>query len=240
MPIATDFAGGLDNHRRGDDFRAQEYPHEGTMLFDFDAIPLQDRYKLLISTVLPRPIAWVVTQNLAGRLNAAPFSFFNAVCSDPPIVVIGIGGRGPGDAKDTGNNIRETGEFVVNLVSHDNLRQMNVTAIDFPPEVNELAEAGLTTLPSVKVKPPRIAESPVALECRRFMLIDLNVDRTLVLGQVLAMHVRDDCVADPARAYVDTPRLDLIGRAHGRGWYVRTGEMEEMPRIPLDEWRRRT
>jgi flavin reductase (DIM6/NTAB) family NADH-FMN oxidoreductase RutF len=213
---------------------------EEMMLFDFDTLSLADRYKLLISTVVPRPIAWVVTQDLQGRLNAAPFSFFNAVCSDPPIVVIGIGGRAPGNIKDTGHNIRETGEFVVNLVSHDNLRQMNVTAIEFPPEVNELAEAGLTTVPSSKVKPPRIAESPVALECRRTMLIDLNVDRTLVVGQVLALHVRDDCVLDAARHHVDTPRLDLIGRMHGAGWYTRTGQLEELPRIPVNEWRRRS
>jgi flavin reductase (DIM6/NTAB) family NADH-FMN oxidoreductase RutF len=210
------------------------------MLFDFDTISLENRYKLLISTVLPRPIAWVVTQNLQGRLNAAPFSFFNAFSQDPAMVVIGIGGRGPGDAKDTGRNIRQTGEFVVNLVSHDNLPQMNITAIEFPPEVDEIAEAGLTTLPSIKVKPPRIAESPVALECRRFMLIDINVDRTLVVGEVLAMHVRDDCIADVERAYVDTPRLDLVGRMHGRGWYARTSDLEEVPRIALQDWRRKS
>ena len=205
------------------------------MYFDFDTLAAQDRYKLLVSTVLPRPIAWVVTQDLQGRLNAAPFSFFNAFSQDPAIVVIGIGGRRPGDAKDTGRNIRETGEFVVNLVAYENLQQMNVTAIEFPPEVDEIAEAGLTTLPSTKVKPPRIAESPVAMECRRFMLIDLNVDRTLVLGEVLAMHVRDDCMSDPARFHVDTPKLDLIGRMHGRGWYARTTDREEVPRIALKD-----
>ena len=92
------------------------------MLFDFATISPQDRYKLLVSTVVPRPIAWVVTQDPQGRLNAAPFSFFNAFSQDPPMVIIGIGGRQPGDAKDTGRNIRETGEFVVNLVGHANLR----------------------------------------------------------------------------------------------------------------------
>ncbi len=210
------------------------------MLFDFETISPQDRYKLLVSTVLPRPIAWVVTQDLQGHLNAAPFSFFNAVSQDPPIVIIGIGGRKPGDAKDTGRNIRETGEFVVNLVGHANLPQMTITAIDFPPEVDEIAEAGLTTLPSVKVKPPRIAESPVALECRRFMLIDLNVNRTLVLGEVLAMHVRDDCLSDPERLHVDTPKLDLVGRMHGSGWYARTTDLEDVPRIRLPDWQRRS
>ena len=210
------------------------------MLFDFDTIPMQDRYKLLVSTVLPRPIAWVVTQDLQGGLNAAPFSFFNVFSEDPPLVVLGIGARSPGVPKDTVRNIRETGEFVVNLVSHGNLEQMNVTAIDFPHGVSEIAEAGLTTLPSAKIKPPRIAESPVALECRRFMLIDLNAGRTLVLGEVLAVHVRDDCIADLGRLRVDAPRLDLVGRMHGAGWYARTTDLEEVPRIKVQDWKRRT
>jgi flavin reductase (DIM6/NTAB) family NADH-FMN oxidoreductase RutF len=210
------------------------------MLFDFDTISVQDRYKLLVSTVVPRPIAWVVTQDARGRLNAAPFSFFNVFCQDPAIVVLGIGGRPSGEPKDTTRNIRDTGEFVINLVSHDNLQRMNVTAIDFPHEVDEIAEAGLTTLPSLKIKPPRIAESPVALECRRFMMIDLSADRTLVLGEALAMHVRDDCISNPERAYVDTPKLDLVGRMHGGGWYARTTDLEEVPRIKVQDWRHRT
>ena len=210
------------------------------MLFDFATLAPQDRYKLLISTVVPRPIAWVVTQSLEGRLNAAPFSFFNVFGGDPPVVVIGIGGRRPGDIKDTGANIRETGEFVVNLVSDEAAEQMNITAIEFPPEVDEIAEARLTTLPSVKVKPPRMAESPVALECERFMIIELNVDRALVVGRVLAMHVRDDCVLDAERCYIDTPRLHLIGRMHGRGWYARTTDRFDMPRIAVADWQRRS
>jgi flavin reductase (DIM6/NTAB) family NADH-FMN oxidoreductase RutF len=210
------------------------------MLFDFDTISMQDRYKLLVSTVLPRPIAWVVTLDLQGRLNAAPFSFFNVFCQDPALVILGIGGRPTGGPKDTLRNIRDTGEFVVNLVGHDNLRQMNVTAIEFPHGVDEIAEAGLTTVASVKIQPPRIAESPVAMECRRTMLIDLNADRTLVLGEVLAMHVRDDCVADRERVHVDSPKLDLVGRMHGGGWYARTTALEEVPRIKVQDWQRRT
>ena len=210
------------------------------MLFDFETLAPQDRYKLLISTVFPRPIAWVVTQDLKGGLNAAPFSFFNAFSGDPPLVVIGIGGREPGDIKDTGNNIRATGEFVVNLVSDETAAQMNITAIEFPPEVNEITEAKLTTLPSTKVKPPRIAESPVALECERFMILEINVDRALVVGRVLAIHVRDDCVLDAKRCYIDTPKLHLIGRMHGGGWYARTTDRFDMPRIPVADWQKPT
>jgi flavin reductase (DIM6/NTAB) family NADH-FMN oxidoreductase RutF len=208
------------------------------MLFDFAALRAADRYKLLVSTVGPRPIAWVVTQDPAGITNAAPFSFFNVVSGDPPLVVVGIGGRRPGDAKDTGNNVRATGEFVVCMVSDANARAMNVTAIDFPHGVDELAEAGLTTLPSARVRPPRIAESPAAFECRRFMNVDLGIDRTLVIGEVLAVHVRDDCVLDAARCHVDNARVDLIGRLHGAGWYARTRDRFEMPRITLADWRK--
>jgi flavin reductase (DIM6/NTAB) family NADH-FMN oxidoreductase RutF len=206
------------------------------MLFDFETLAVQDRYKLLVSTVVPRPIAWVVTQDAGGRVNAAPFSFFNVFSADPPVVVFGIGGRKPGDVKETGQNIRETGQFTVCLVNQDAAQAMNVTAIDFPPEVEELAEAGLTTLPSTRVAPPRIAESPVALECERFLIVELNTDRALVLGRVVAMHVRDDCVLDAQRCHIDTPKLDLIGRLHGGGWYTRTTDRFEMPRIPLGDW----
>ena len=206
------------------------------MLFDFEKLSAQECYKLLVSTVVPRPIAWVVTQDLEGRLNAAPYSFFNVFSGEPPILVIGIGGRKPGDAKDTGQNIRETSQFTVCLVNHDSATSMNVTAIDFPPEVDEITQAGLTTLPSTKIRPPRIAESPVAFECERHMAIELATDRTLVLGRVVAMHVRDDCVMDAARCYIDTPKLDLVGRMHGAGWYARTTDLYEQPRIPLGDW----
>ncbi|MBV8915033.1 MAG: flavin reductase family protein, partial [Acetobacteraceae bacterium] len=192
------------------------------MLFDFETISPRDRYKLLVSTVVPRPIAWVVTQDASGVLNAAPFSFFNVFSGDPPLVVIGIGGREPGDAKDTGANVRRNQQFVVNLVGHENAEAMNVTAIDLPPDVDEIAQAGLHTAPSVRVAPPRIAESPVALECERFAMIEVGADRVLVIGRVLAMHVRDEAVIDHARCYIDTPKLDLIGRMHGSGWYART------------------
>lgn len=208
------------------------------MLFDFADLAPKDRYKLLVSTIVPRPIAWVVTQGVGGRRNAAPFSFFNAFGEEPPVVVIGIGGRTEGDVKDTATNIRETGQFVVNLVNEASAQAMNVTAIEFGRDVDELAEAGLTTLPSAMVAPPRIAESPVALECERLMIVELHHDRALVVGRVLAMHVRDDAVLDPAKCHIDTARLDLIGRMHGRGLYARTHDLFDMPRIPVEDWTR--
>jgi len=208
------------------------------MLFDFDRIGAENRYKLLVSTVVPRPVAWVVTLDLEGRVNAAPFSFFNAVSGDPPVVVIGIGGRGPGRSKDTAVNIRNHPEFVVNLVNEASSRAMNVTAIDFGPEVRELDEAGLATIPSTKVKPPRIAVSPVALECVKHVTVELGIDRSVVFGRVLAMHICEDAVLDPAQCMIDTPKLNLIGRMHGRGWYARTRDRFEMPRIAASDWHR--
>ena len=201
------------------------------MLFDVVHTKSENIYKLLTSTVGPRPIAWVTTQDTDGTVNAAPFSFFNAVSGDPPVLAFGIGGRGPGDVKDTGGNIRRTGQFVINLVSYALREQMNITAIDFPKQVDELKEAGLTTAPSLHVKPPRIAEAPVSFECERLVIVDVGIDRAVVLGKVLAIYVRDDCVLDAERCYIDTPKLDLIGRLHGSGWYARVTDRFEMPRI---------
>ena len=209
------------------------------MLFDFAPLTEQERYKLMVATVVPRPIAWVTSLDLDGRLNAAPFSFFNVMGGEPPVLVIGIGGRAPGDAKDTGNNIRRTGQFVVNLVSFETAEAMNVTAIDFGPDIDELAEAGLTPAPcarsSRRVSPKaRSRSSASASPCSTS-----PPDRLLVIGRVLAAHIRDDCVLDAARCYIDTPKLDLIGRMHGSGWYARTTDRFEVPRIPVADWERR-
>jgi len=204
------------------------------MFFDFREIPGKECYKLLVSTVTPRPIAWVVSQDARGLLNAAPFSFFNAFSSD--VVGIGVGNRRPGQAKDTGANIRETGEFVVNLVAEWNAEAMNITGIEFDPSIDELAQAGLTPVPSTRVKPPRIAESPVAMECELMQIVDIG-EAGLVLGRVLAMHVRDEFVLDAEKYYIDTPNLKLLGRMHGRGWYARTSDLFDMPRIPVADWK---
>ncbi len=212
------------------------------MLFDFATLSTENRYKLLASTIVPRPIAWVVSLNAQGRINAAPYSFFNAFSDDPPLVCIGIGGVAPERPKDSGANIRASGEFVVNLVPMAMMQAMHVTAIDFDPETDELAEAELTTLASSKVTPPRIAGSPVALECVTERIIELAHARSLVLGRVVAMHVRDDAVLSAERCHIDTPKLDLVGRVGGAGGYVRAagaGTFEQR-RIKRGDWTRRT
>lgn len=209
------------------------------MLFDFREIPGKECYKLLVSTVTPRPIAWVVSQDAQGVLNAAPFSFFNVFSGDPAVVAIGIGNRKPGQAKDSRANIRETGEFVVNLVAEWNAEAMNITGIEFDPSIDELAQAGLSPAPSTRIRPPRIAESPVAMECELMQIIDVG-EGGLVLGRVLAMHVQDEFVLDAEKYYIDTPNLKLLGRMHGRGWYARTSDLFDMPRIPVADWKMKT
>ncbi len=205
------------------------------MYLDFDKIAGDDQYKMLISTVLPRPIALVTTMNAERRVNAAPFSFFNAVSGNPPVIAIGINERASGGNKDTLENVRHTGEFVVNLVTNAIAEPMNICAVDFPPGVNELDEAKLTPAPANKVSPPRIAESPVSMECTLHTLIGLGNEQYAALGNVVAMHLRDDLL-DVDKMYVAADALDVIGRMHGRGWYARTTDLFEMPRITLEEW----
>jgi len=200
------------------------------MEIDFTKLSTRDRYKLLVSTVVPRPIALVSTMDHDGKVNAAPFSFFNAVSDSPPAVVLGVNAHGPGSVKDTARNIRNTGEFVVNLVSEEIAQGMNITAVAFDPEVDEVEIAGFTRGQSVKVKPPYIVESPVSFECRRIANLELGISRNLVVGEVLYMHIRDDLV-DLDKLYIDTPAMQLIGRMHGRGWYTRTRDLFEMPRL---------
>jgi flavin reductase (DIM6/NTAB) family NADH-FMN oxidoreductase RutF len=207
------------------------------MRFDMPKLAARDRYKLLTGVVVPRPIALVTTLDGVGGVNAAPFSFFNAMGADPPLVVLGIGNRNRAEPKDTAKYIRAGGEFVVNVVTEDIAEAMNVTSIDFPAGTDELALAGLTGVPSHAVKPPRVGESPVNMECREVQTTEIGRNR-IILGEVLCMHVRDDLV-DPEKFYVHTERLHAVGRMHAPGWYVRTRELFDMPRVTYEEWERR-
>ena len=211
------------------------------MQFDFATLQARQIYKLMASTITPRPIAWITSQDAQGRLNAAPFSFFNAFCADPPIVGVGIGSRPDGEAddpspKDSWGNIRATKSFVVQLVDEASAGAMNRTATPFAPGENELALADIETLPSTHVAPPRIASSPVAFECLLHQEIALGDSNALILGRVLAMHVRDDAVLDAERLHIATERLGLIGRMHGAGWYARTSDLFKLDRITVEEW----
>ena len=210
------------------------------MQFDIDAIPGSSTYKLLIGLVAPRPIALITSMDEHGRLNAAPFSAYNYLCTDPPIVGIGVTNRPdqPAVPKDTARNIRRTGEFVVNVVTEDIADKMNVCATDFPPEMSEVDLAGFTTTPSLKVKPPRLAEAHAALECREHTTLEIGRSR-IILGRVVAFYVEDQYV-DPEGPYIKAQDLHSIGRMNGLGNYVRTRDaFIEIPRISYAEWQKK-
>ena len=205
------------------------------MEFDFRTLPPAERYKLLVGSVVPRPIAFVSTRDAEGRNNAAPFSFFNVFSAEPPIVILGIERRNSGPLKDTVRIIRETREFVVNMVSEEIAERMNVWAVDFPEGDDEITESGLTAVPSVAVEVPRIKESPVNMECR--LLDELRFgdegSRSIVLGEVLYFHIRDDAVN--ARGHVNLDALQLVGRLAGNS-YVHLSDRFDMKRMSYPEW----
>ena len=207
------------------------------MKFDLEALPRSHAYKLLVGLVAPRPIALITSMDEQGRLNAAPFSAYNYLCTDPPIIGVGVANR-PGEMflpKDTARNIRRTGEFVVNIVTEDIARQMNICATDFPAEMSEVEMAGFTTAPSEKIKAPRLAEAHAALECREFTTLEIGRSR-IILGLVVAVYV-DDRYVDPAGPYVKAEELHAIGRMNGLGNYVRTRDaFMTIPRISYEEW----
>lgn len=207
---------------------------------DFAAadLPPDRLYKLLVSTVMPRPIALVSSLNADGVPNAAPFSFFNVFSNAPPLLVIGIEGNRREDGKphkDTARNIAARGEFVVNLVSRAIAEQTVVCAIDFPEGVSEFTEAGFTPRPSKQIAVPGIAESPVNFECRVFNIQSLPFNRSLVTGEIVHLHIRDGLV--DRNMHVDAAGLDLVGRMHGAGWYATTRDRFEVPRMTVAEWR---
>jgi flavin reductase (DIM6/NTAB) family NADH-FMN oxidoreductase RutF len=214
-----------------------EISSEKSMNFEMETTPHRQVYNLLIGLVAPRPIAWITSMDRDGRLNAAPFSAFNYLCTDPPVVGIGVTNR-PGEdfvPKDTARNIRRTGEFVINIVTEDLIQQMNVTATDFPAEVNELEMAGLTTAPSAVVKVPRIAEAHAALECRELTTMEIGRSR-IILARVVSMYVEDRFV-DPKGPYIRAEELHAIGRMNGLGNYVHTRDsFLTVPRISYEEW----
>lgn len=209
----------------------------GHVHFDFGQLSARDRYKLLIGTVIPRPIAFVTTVNEHGQANAAPFSFFNVLSADPPVVALGVENHADMRFKDTGHNIRVTEEFTVNIVDDALLDAMNVCAVPFPPEVDELARAHLTAVPGTHVGCPRIGEAPVSLECRRHTTLSLGKSRDIILGQVLGCFIREGAV-DPDRKHVDQRKIDAIGRLGGHG-YSRIRDRFDLPTMSVAEWERR-
>jgi|SRR5580700_6759854 flavin reductase (DIM6/NTAB) family NADH-FMN oxidoreductase RutF len=193
-------------------------------------------YGIILNSVAPRPIAWVSTVDASGRHNLAPFSFFNAVCIDPPLLAFAPGLRpsrqpngSQGEAKDTLRNIRETKEFAVNVVTFDLAEAMNLTSGEYDPSVNEFELAKLTQEPSEIVRPSRVAGSPVSFECKLYQILDFSpapTSSSLVIGQVVSIYVDDAHMKD---GKLDRDSLDLIGRMGGIQ-YTRTRQRFEMVR----------
>ena len=203
------------------------------MFFDFSQLAARDAYKLLAASVVPRPIALITSRSEQGIVNAAPYSFFNAIGSDPALVVVGISDGDKG--KDTGRNIRARGEFVVNLVARPMAEQMNICAVDFPPDQSEVEMAELQISPSQRVQVPRLTASPVSLECREHTTLEIGRNR-LVIGEVLGLWIEDRFL-DEKKFHVDTAALNLIGRMGGAGGYTETQQPFEIPRISYQQWR---
>lgn len=202
--------------------------------FDFAQLTERERYKILIGTVIPRPVALVTTVSMYGVPNAGPFSFFNVLTHDPAIVAIGVENYADMRFKDTARNIRETGEFTVHIVDDALVSQMEICAIKFGPEVDELKEAGLDTTPGLMVRSPRILAAPAALECRRHTTLQVGPAREIILGEVLGVYVRSDAV-DPSNLHIDQQIMDAIGRMGGHT-YTRTRDQFDVKTLTPEEW----
>ena len=198
------------------------------MELDPQTLKSESTYKLLIGCVVPRPIAWVSTVGADGVNNLAPFSFFMGVCGDPPTIAFSSGPRAR-DHKDTVRNAEHTGDFVVNIVDDDRAEAMNLSSGEYPAGVDEFALTGLTAVPGVKVRAPRVVEAPVSLECRVARVVPVGSGpHSLVLGEIVYFHVRDD-VYDAATGRIDMARLKPVGRLAGHQ-YAHIHDIFEMKR----------
>lgn len=200
-------------------------------------LPYSEFYRLLISSVAPRPIGWISTISAAGQPNLAPFSFFNAVCGKPPILVFATGmrtltaedGSRTAEVKDTLRNVRETNEFVANVVTYELAERMNLTSGEYAASVNEFELAGLTPRAATVVRPPMVAESPVNFECQLRQIVEFSSEPgggSLVIGQIVYLHVNDALMKE---GRLDANALDLVGRMGGTQ-YSRTTERFDMVR----------
>lgn len=205
------------------------------MQVDMRTLDPASRYKIIGACVTPRPIAWVSSVSALGLPNLAPYSFFNAIGNDPPMIVLGLVAHPAKGIKDTAANIRATGAFVVHLVDEAHAPLMNHTSIDHPAGVDEAALVGLEMVPGVAVAAPRIASAPVAFECQARHIIDTGPNQVAVLAEIVHAHIADVFVTDAARLQFDITAMNLISRLHGAGWYGRQSDRFEMlrPQLPF-------
>jgi len=202
---------------------------EGRIELEPEKLDLMDRYGLMVSVIQPRPIAWVSTQSVDGKLNLAPFSFFTGITANPMSICFAPTSKRTGEEKDTLINIEQTKQFVVNIASEHTVQQMNQTSADYPYGVSEFKKVGLTQLPSIKVKPPGVKESPVNLECELIQVVRISqgvMGGNLVIGKILYVHVWESVWKDNKIFHAD---LKPIGRLEG-AWYTKISNTFEMSR----------
>jgi len=196
-----------------------------------DSIPRASLYKILIGSVVPRPIGWISTVNTGGRPNLAPFSFFNVVCAKPPTVLFCPMIRGTdGNPKDTLNNVKATGEFVVNIFGEELATEMVTTSVEIAADVNEFELAELESAPSAVVKPPRVAKSPIHFECKLTQIVEIGNNPgggSVVIGEIVHLHVDERVLFGGDK--IDLAALKPIGRLAGSA-YVRMTDLFEMER----------
>ena len=206
------------------------------MIYDPSEHPLLETHKLMIGSIVPRPIAFVSTLSKDGLENLAPFSYFNGICSNPPSIMFCPARRGyDGKTKDTLNNIRDTEEFAVNIVSEDFAEQMVSTSTDFEPEVNEFEVSGLTPVPCQKIAPPKVAEAKISFECKLNQIVPVGNEGPgggfVVIGTIILFHIDDDVYED---GYINLEKLRPIGRLAGNMYTRTTDKLEIIRKIKPD------
>lgn len=187
------------------------------MDFDTNELSPKQIYKLMTSIIVPRPIAWISTISKDGIYNLAPFSYFAGVSSDPPLLMVSVGSKEKGIKKDTWQNIHETDQFVVNMVTKELVDKMNISSVAFDREINEFEKAGLTPKKADIVKAPLVAESPVNIECEKFQILEIG-NMGIIFGKVLKIHVKDEILNE--KGYVDTTKLEIVGRLGGANYCI--------------------
>ncbi len=194
------------------------------MQYDFEEVSGDVIYKLMASSIVPRPIAWITTISESGAINAAPFSFFNMMGSQPPVIAVGLQANN-GHLKDTARNILGTEAFVVNLVTLEMASLMNASSYGYEYGINELAELGIEAVPAKSLKAPLIKGAPVQMECTLLSAVPTGESQYVMIGQIKHFHIADEFVLDAVAGYIDTEKMALISRMHGRSWYSKNRDL---------------
>jgi flavin reductase (DIM6/NTAB) family NADH-FMN oxidoreductase RutF len=203
-----------------------------SVIIEPESVGFSNVYKVMIGSIVPRPIAFVSTISPSGIRNLSPFSFFTGVCANPPVLCFCPVRNAKGQKKDTLNNIEASGDFVVNVVSEDIVERMNATSAEFPSEIDEFEISGLTAMPGDLVRSPRVEEAHVSMECKLLRIVEISelpMGGSIVVGQIVRLHV-DDAYIDNYR--IDPDKLKAVGRMAGIS-YARTSDRFDLARPTL-------